>query len=251
MNENYLAHHGIKGQRWGVEHGPPYPVKRGFGGKPKITNVVKSRLKASMEKRKAAKAEKKEETAAEKHEQLRREVVKNPKKIYKNKDMFSKEELDSIIKEIEFNRKIEDVRLAEIARGQKKLESFQSTLSTTAKTMNNIKSIYNLAAEFNNMMVDSGKSNGKKWTLIGGKDGDSNSGSDKKGAPKVDTTKKMSDPAVSKPEPKTTAAVDRTIKRYGTNAMSSVDRAMSFTTFNGPLGFYNSNPEVYTRFLNR
>lgn len=23
---NYLVHHGIKGQRWGVKHGPPYPI---------------------------------------------------------------------------------------------------------------------------------------------------------------------------------------------------------------------------------
>lgn len=26
----YLAHHGIKGQKWGVRHGPPYPIKSGI-----------------------------------------------------------------------------------------------------------------------------------------------------------------------------------------------------------------------------
>lgn len=26
MNSKYLEHHGIKGQRWGVENGPPYPL---------------------------------------------------------------------------------------------------------------------------------------------------------------------------------------------------------------------------------
>ena len=25
-SEPYLAHHGIKGQQWGVKHGPPYPL---------------------------------------------------------------------------------------------------------------------------------------------------------------------------------------------------------------------------------
>lgn len=25
----YLAHHGTKGQKWGVKHGPPYPLRRG------------------------------------------------------------------------------------------------------------------------------------------------------------------------------------------------------------------------------
>lgn len=25
----YLAHHGVKGQKWGVRNGPPYPLKDG------------------------------------------------------------------------------------------------------------------------------------------------------------------------------------------------------------------------------
>lgn len=29
----YIAHHGIKGQQWGVLHGPPYPLKRTVSGK--------------------------------------------------------------------------------------------------------------------------------------------------------------------------------------------------------------------------
>lgn len=27
MNDNYLEHHGIKGQKWGDRNGPPYPLK--------------------------------------------------------------------------------------------------------------------------------------------------------------------------------------------------------------------------------
>lgn len=273
--DEYLAHHGIKGQRWGVEHGPPYPVKRSSGGKPKTTNVVKSRLRQALANRaeakkqkqadhearvaavKAARAQKKAEAEVDAHEKLRREVVNNPKKIYKHKDAFSKEEMAEMIKEINYNRSVEDVRLAEIKRGQEKYNQLQNGLATTAKVLNNVKTIYNLTAEINNMLVDSGKSSGKRWTKIGEKPDSSNKSSDTKAKDsssllsKADTSKSMSSPEVSSPDPKTTATVDRTIKRYGTNAMSAVDRAMSFTTFNGPLGFYNTNPESYTRFLDR
>lgn len=27
FSTNYLAHHGVKGQKWGVRHGPPYPIE--------------------------------------------------------------------------------------------------------------------------------------------------------------------------------------------------------------------------------
>lgn len=29
LEDNYLAHHGIQGQQWGVKHGPPYPIQPG------------------------------------------------------------------------------------------------------------------------------------------------------------------------------------------------------------------------------
>ena len=28
MNELYLVHHGVKGQKWGVKNGPPYPLTK-------------------------------------------------------------------------------------------------------------------------------------------------------------------------------------------------------------------------------
>ena len=26
-NLNYISHHGVKGQKWGVRNGPPYPIE--------------------------------------------------------------------------------------------------------------------------------------------------------------------------------------------------------------------------------
>lgn len=40
----YLAHHGIRGQRWGTRNGPPYPLKGG--------SYTKTEWKALKEARK-------------------------------------------------------------------------------------------------------------------------------------------------------------------------------------------------------
>ena len=54
QNGGYLAHHGVKGQKWGVKHGPPYPLsrqpeserhKRVRGGNSQDDTTVKERLK--------------------------------------------------------------------------------------------------------------------------------------------------------------------------------------------------------------
>ena len=167
MDNEYLSHHGIKGQKWGVEHGPPYPVRRGAGGAPKKTSIVKSRLSEALAKRKEAKAVKREETAAEKHEKLRKEVINNPKKIYKNRDQFSREEIEEMIKRIEFDRKIKDVKIEEVRRGIDSYKRFQSVMNTTASLATNVQNIYNFAANVNNALVASGKSKGKKWQILG------------------------------------------------------------------------------------
>ena len=238
MDENYLAHHQVKGARWGVRHGPPYPIVRGAGGRPKVTHVVKSKLKDSISKRKVAKEEKKEATAAEKHEQLKREVIRNPKKIYKNKDAFSKSEIDEMKKQIEYNRSIEDIRLAEIKRGQDKLDNFANTLATTAKLMNSAKTIYNLGAELNNLLVDTGKKSGNRMTKIGEKPTANSAASS---SSKPDTSKKMSSPEVSSAS--SSPKVQKAVKKAGKMSMMSVDDAFSRMNLNGPMGFYGGNPE--------
>lgn len=48
MQHLYLAHHGIKGQKWGVRNGPPYPLNGGTysrGHTPKDRTFSKSRYK--------------------------------------------------------------------------------------------------------------------------------------------------------------------------------------------------------------
>lgn len=73
--DDYLEHHGVPGQKWGVKHGPPYPLvnaaKTIHYNVGKMTDATKEayrkrkeRVKNSLEQRQAVKAQKKEEKAA-------------------------------------------------------------------------------------------------------------------------------------------------------------------------------------------
>lgn len=50
--ENWLKHHGIKGQKWGVKRGPPYPLTpeaKSYKDKPPIDEVLaKSRTRSTI-----------------------------------------------------------------------------------------------------------------------------------------------------------------------------------------------------------
>jgi hypothetical protein len=40
IREDELYHHGIKGQKWGVRHGPPYPLKSGGNNQQKKKRLL-------------------------------------------------------------------------------------------------------------------------------------------------------------------------------------------------------------------
>lgn len=234
---NIIAHHGIKGQKWGVEHGPPYPVRRGAGGKPKTTSIVKSRLKAALndraesrkkkkdekEKRIAEIREKKAQKEAEKHvedyEKLKEQVIKHPKDLYKKKDSFSKEEIKKLIEEIEFDRKIQDVRDTEIERGLERYKNLGTGVQTTANLAKNLKEIYNVAADVHNAFVETGRAKGAKWPTLGG---DSNKKSDNKGS-----SPSIKSPKVSSPPPKAAKAAAKAVEKHGSTPMSQIDKSLA------------------------
>lgn len=109
-SDAYLAHHQIKGAHWGILHGPPYPLARGKGPK-KIKKASKEAIKR-VEKQ----AEEGIPGAEKKKAELRKYIVEHPNKLYKHKEMFSREELEDIIKEIDFDRKLKDVKRNEFSR---------------------------------------------------------------------------------------------------------------------------------------
>ena len=110
LGDAYLAHHGVEGQQWGVQNGPPYPLE-GKGKKNFIKQVKENRKK-----------------------KRRKRIMKDPKKLVKYQDEFTIEELDEALKKIDaVNRVRERIPKKEKTGGltakQKRMASDPATLA--------------------------------------------------------------------------------------------------------------------------
>lgn len=96
MNETYLVHHGILGQKWGKKNGPPYPLD--FS-------------KLSAEERKQAKKESIDKGDVE------------TASAYKNRNYYSNQELNELINRFDLNsrlqQKVSDIDKAKAEKGMK------------------------------------------------------------------------------------------------------------------------------------
>ena len=144
LDPDYLAHHGIKGQKWGVEHGPPYPLKSGVSARiKKAAKTVTDRVESNRQQ-KAAKKEAKAVAKAKKKETLQDKLK-----------AMSDQELDARAARL---RK-ENAYLDEVAKMQaRKGESF---LTKSAATLNNLKT----AGDALSGLIQTGKKLSKAFGL--------------------------------------------------------------------------------------
>lgn len=107
-----LAHHGIKGQKWGDMHGPPYPLsssvstgkslkKNVSGGRGSAIAKYKAQLIKKSQVKTASKSEKeksREEEQKAKNEKIKAKVLKSRSvsQLYKHADLFSNQELSDL-----------------------------------------------------------------------------------------------------------------------------------------------------------
>lgn len=186
MPETYLAHHGIKGQKWGVRNyqNPDGSLtalgraRRGYGNKK--ANKAAERAKAKAEKKAASKASR--------HENLKKYVRNHPASIYRHRSEFSSDEINKLVDEIRTDRKLKDIRNEEIQRGWDTVKQISNNLGTVKNLAENAKGVYNLAVEVQNTMIDSGKMSGPKKLKIGEKP------EEKKDTSVIDAIVKSGDP---------------------------------------------------------
>lgn len=170
LTETFLAHHQIKGAKWGVMHGPPYPLgsdsSTGATLKKGATVKKKSRHEERVEARKKKKLNKKRAKTLAKAREMKRqnqELKKAQKErddairkkaldnndietIYNNQKLFTKDEIKGVIDNYETNQKLKNLmekeKQAKNEKVYQRIQTIQKYANTGAQLMSNLSTFY-------------------------------------------------------------------------------------------------------------
>lgn len=162
---NFLEHHGKEGQRWGVTHGPPYPLNRNKDKQAKLKAKAKARQakeKAKVQKRiakaqsKAENQEKKEakdaERKAAKLAKDKKKYSKSPEQLYKHRDMYSYQEIADALQKFEWENKIKDYMDKDMVRAKNRAETMAKSTQSVVSFAKSVIDGYNVAVGVTNAL---------------------------------------------------------------------------------------------------
>lgn len=145
--EPSIEHHGIKNQRWGVTHGPPYPLDRG------VSAAIKRKFRKKTPEERAevreVKKAKREEKKQERKKKERQKILEDPSKLYKNRKKFTKQEIDDAMKTFEWEKKLKNYSNDKLEAGNKMFSSYVNKVQHGISAWNNIARIFNSFADRN------------------------------------------------------------------------------------------------------
>ena len=148
---DYLAHHGIKGQKWGIrrsreELGYPTRAKRPKRPKSEMSQKIAKHLYDTGVKLGRAAKNRYEKRKENKHNKFIKSLVNHPSRVYRNRDKLSREEITSIMNQIETNKSLRDLRAESYRNGMKKIESIANGVKTINGLVKNGTDFYNNGA---------------------------------------------------------------------------------------------------------
>ena len=172
--EDHLAHHGIKGQKWGVRRTPEQ-----LGHKPKKSSAQKARNAAKKTAKAVSKTaantkvklkDLKDKRDGAKRERMLKAIRKNPQKLYSNRTKLTKEDAEKLIAQINTDKKLKDIRTAsrkeKYRHGMETLKTLSNDMNTVSSLLGNSINTWNNVAYIHNALIDAGKMNGKKMQVI-------------------------------------------------------------------------------------
>lgn len=155
---NYLEHHGVKDQKWGVTHGPPYPLNRNKDKQAKLKAKAKARQEREKEKAKKriAKAQKKAiedanravkeaERKTERTEKQKKKYSKNPESLYKHRDMYTYQEIAEALQKFEWENRIKDYMDRDMVRAKNRAETMAKSTQSVVSFAKSVIDGYNVA----------------------------------------------------------------------------------------------------------
>lgn len=121
---NELEHYGVLGMKWGVR-------------KDRISSSTGKKKKKTSMKAKLAKIKK------EQAEKRRKAILDDPRKLYRNRKKFTKEEIDAAMKQFEWEGKLQQQSLDRIKRGQEEAAKILGLMTTGLGMYDQIARVYN------------------------------------------------------------------------------------------------------------
>ena len=153
--EYELYHHGIKGQKWGVSNGPPYPLGSAISTGKRLIGKAAGAIKRHKEKRiqaEAARLKARQEKKAQQDEEIKQKTIKsgNADEVSKIASTLSMQELNEAVHRVDLQKRLNSAQQQEPSKMEKAMKNVKNITEWTKtgiSAWNTFATVYNSLSE--------------------------------------------------------------------------------------------------------